>query len=172
MVFLFVGSGFERKGVPLLHRLWPHLPAHAHLVVVGRDRHLGRYRDVAAPRIHFAGPQTDMAPWYGLADAFVLPTLYDPFPNAALEAAASGLPVLTSTKCGAIEMLTAGVSGDARDALDEAGWLALLRAWSDPERCAAARPAARAAAEPYHLAAMEGRYRELYAQVLGEVAGP
>jgi UDP-glucose:(heptosyl)LPS alpha-1,3-glucosyltransferase len=35
-------------------------------------------------------------PFYGAADVFALPTLYDPLPNAALEALACGLPVLTT----------------------------------------------------------------------------
>ena len=56
-------------------------------------------------RVTFAGPQTDPKPYYGAADAFVLPTLYDPFPNAALEAMACGLPVVTSTKSGAAELV-------------------------------------------------------------------
>jgi UDP-glucose:(heptosyl)LPS alpha-1,3-glucosyltransferase len=47
-------------------------------------------------RVHFAGAQDDVKPWYGMADCFVLPTLYDPFPNAALEAMACGLPLVTS----------------------------------------------------------------------------
>ena len=47
-------------------------------------------------RVHFAGGQADVRPWYGAADCFVLATLYDPFPNAALEALASGLPIVVS----------------------------------------------------------------------------
>ena len=52
-------------------------------------------------RVTFAGAQTDPKPYYGAADAFVLPTLYDALSNAVLEALACGLPVVTSERCGA-----------------------------------------------------------------------
>ena len=37
-VMLFVGSGFHRKGLPILLDAMPHLPEHTWLVVVGQDR--------------------------------------------------------------------------------------------------------------------------------------
>jgi UDP-glucose:(heptosyl)LPS alpha-1,3-glucosyltransferase len=58
-----------------------------------------------------------VGPWYGAADAFVLATLYDPFPNAALEAMACGLPVVTTRQCGTAEIIEEGVSGFVVDAL-------------------------------------------------------
>ena len=65
-----------------------------------------------ADRVLFAGPQVDPKPWYGAADAFVLPTLYDPLSNAVLEALACGLPVVTSTRCGAGERVREFGAGD------------------------------------------------------------
>ncbi len=170
-LFLFVGSGFERKGVDLLLELWPRLAGDAHLVVVGHDRKLERYRQRSASlgmtsRIHFAGPQQDVAPWYGAADAFVLPTLYDPQPNAALEALACGLPLLTSSKCGAAELVESGRNGDVRDALDRDGWLEILHTWADPARCATASPHARRAVEALTLDNLQARFQALYAHLL------
>ena len=49
---------------------------------------------------------------YAAVDVFVLPTIYDPFSNACLEALAAGLPVLTTTANGFAEILTPGVTGD------------------------------------------------------------
>lgn len=171
VVFLLVGSGFERKGVDLLLDLWPRLAPGARLVVAGRDRNLVRYQRRTealglGARVRFIGPQTDVTPWYGLADAFVLPTLYDPQPNAALEALACGLPVLTSAKCGAAELITPGVDGDVADALDAPAWLAMLEAWSDPVRCVAARDTARGAVASLSLEVLQVRYRNLYAHLL------
>lgn len=40
---------------------------------------------------------------YHAADAFILPTIYDPCSNATLEAAACGLPVITTAGNGAAE---------------------------------------------------------------------
>jgi UDP-glucose:(heptosyl)LPS alpha-1,3-glucosyltransferase len=170
-VFLFVGSGFERKGVDLLLEVWPRLGHDARLVVVGHDRKLERYRQRAAEaglagRVTFAGPQTEVGPWYGCADALVLPTLYDPQPNAALEALACGLPLLTSSKCGAAELLQPGRNGDVRDALDRDGWLDMLQTWSHPGRCAEAGTHARAAVAALTLELLQERFHALYANLL------
>ena len=129
-LFLLVGSGYVRKGVAAALTALSRLPDNTHLLVVGRDKARGRYKRMArqlgiASRVALVGAQDDPKPFYGAADAFVLPTLYDPCPNAALEAMACGLPVVTSTKCGAAELVLehdAGFVCDARDldALDRA----------------------------------------------------
>lgn len=130
-LFLFVGSGFERKGVAAALAALALVPGDTHLLIVGRDRHEGRYRRLArklgvSERVQFAGSQPDVKPYYGAADALVLPTLYDPFPNVALEAMAAGLPVVTSTKSGAAEIIENGRDGFVCDALDTAGLAAAM----------------------------------------------
>ena len=112
--FIFVGSGFERKGLAqaiaaLARNSTSHaLPdAHlidAHLIVVGRDRRQRSYQRLASRakvgrRVHFLGVREDLGPYYGAADALLLPTLYEPFGLVVLEAMATALPVITSTKC-------------------------------------------------------------------------
>jgi UDP-glucose:(heptosyl)LPS alpha-1,3-glucosyltransferase len=123
-VYLHVGSGFARKGVGAVIDAFARLPdREARLLVVGKDRG-GRAMAAraagrgVAERVHFAGGQADVMPWYGAADVFVLATLYDPFPNAALEALASGLPVIVSRQCGAAELVREGVNGHVIDPLD------------------------------------------------------
>jgi UDP-glucose:(heptosyl)LPS alpha-1,3-glucosyltransferase len=125
VAFLLVGSGYARKGVPAALRALARLPARARLVVVGRDKNARRYERLAAragvrDRVVFAGPQQDPRPYYGAADAFVLPTLYDPLSNAVLEALACGLPVVTSTRCGAGELVVAFDAGWRCDSIDDA----------------------------------------------------
>ena len=46
------------------------------------------------------------------ADIFVLPTLYDPFSNACLEALAAGVPVITTVNNGFSEIIEPGVHGE------------------------------------------------------------
>jgi UDP-glucose:(heptosyl)LPS alpha-1,3-glucosyltransferase len=167
---LFVGSGFERKGLPQLLRAMVRLPPDTRLLVVGRDgaqRGLERLaRSLGlGERVRWAGGQQDVRPWYGAADLFALPTLYDPFPNAALEALASGLPLVTSRSCGAAEIVEDGVSGHVcRDALDVDELAAALA--RTIRASGAMSAAARAAAEPFAIAAMAASLLELYRSLL------
>jgi UDP-glucose:(heptosyl)LPS alpha-1,3-glucosyltransferase len=123
-IILFVGSGFERKGIPsLLRALAAMKRSDALLLVVGRDRKQAEMQAVSSrlgieKRVRFLGGQKDVKPFYGAADCFALPTLYDPMPNAALEALACGLPVVTSTDCGAAELIRPGINGAVVDSID------------------------------------------------------
>ena len=176
-LLLFVGSGFERKGVPQLLRAFAAATtAEAHLVIVGADRKLQAMQALAARlrlagRVHFTGPLKDVRPWYGAADGFVLPTLYDPCPNAALEALACGLPILTSTTCGAQAWVKAGDNGWVVDALDRDALATRLDDLCALAGSCAARQAARAAAEPLTLAAMADRLLALYRSLGGASGG-
>jgi UDP-glucose:(heptosyl)LPS alpha-1,3-glucosyltransferase len=77
---------------------------------------------------------------YAAADIFILPTIYDPFSNACLEALACGLPVITTRSNGFSEIIENGVHGSTVDHASD--FLALrdaIRLWSDSSRRAAAR---------------------------------
>lgn len=167
VVYLFVGSGFERKGVPRLLRAFARLgdlnPA---LVIVGTDHSLAAAERLArrlgcAARVRFAGAHQDVRPYYGMADCFVLPTLYDPFPNASLEAMACGLPVVTSFQSGAAELVLQGVNGFCCDALDAPGLVASMHQAASL-RGDGPRAAARRAVEGLSLDAMARQLVQLY----------
>jgi UDP-glucose:(heptosyl)LPS alpha-1,3-glucosyltransferase len=171
VVFLLVGSGFERKGVATAIAALAEVPAPARLVVVGDDKNPGHYRRLArrhgvAERVLFAGPQLDPRPYYGAADAFVLPTLYDPFPNAALEAMACALPVITSTKSGAAELVHEHDAGLVCPALDAAGLAAHMRVLLDADQRERFGARARAAVLPLTPAAMTLQLVLLYRELL------
>ena len=94
-VVLFVGSGFERKGLTYLLQAFGSLrDKTSHLWVVGKG-HIPVYRRAAerlgvADRVKFWGPVTETAPFYQAATVLALPTLYDPCSNVVLEALACG----------------------------------------------------------------------------------
>jgi len=174
-VYVHVGSGYARKGVAAAIRAIAALEAPAaHLAVVGRDRDEAGMKRLAdglglQSRVHFAGAQQDVAAWYGLADAFVLATLYDPMPNAALEALACGLPVVVTEQCGAAELVK-GAAGAVCDAFSWASLAAAMRAVAQGDP-AAQRTAARAAVADLGLDAMGARLEALYEALLAGGAG-
>jgi UDP-glucose:(heptosyl)LPS alpha-1,3-glucosyltransferase len=171
LVFLFVGGGFERKGVfRLLEAFARAAQADARLIVVGGDK--GKERAQARARslgidgrVHFAGEQKDVRPWYGAADCFVLPSLYDPFPNAALEAMACGLPVIVSRQCGTAELIEDGVNGFVVDAL-ATETLAQALGRIDVPRSQEVGRRARRTAESFSLDAMAGQLLALYRRLM------
>nr|WP_277988848.1 glycosyltransferase [Ramlibacter ginsenosidimutans] len=175
-VFLFVGSGFERKGVAAALRAFAVGPLRerALLVIVGEDKRRGRYERLArrlglADSVRFTGAQDDVLPYYQGADAFVLPTLYDPQSNAVLEAMACGLPPITTRSCGVAELLSPA-SGRVVDADDIPALAAALADLQDRARARALGAEARRAVEPYSLQRMTDDYLALYARLLPTAA--
>lgn len=165
-LFLFVGSGFQRKGVAVLLEALAQLPPTTYLMVVGRDRRLKDYEKLArklglGERVIFAGSQQDVRPYYGAAEALVLPTLYDPFPNVVLEAMACGLAVITSRKSGAAEVIRPEVDGFVCDALDRDCLAAAMR-----RICDGFVADSRARVEKLTLANMSVLLRQLYASLV------
>ncbi|HEY3180717.1 MAG TPA: glycosyltransferase family 4 protein [Casimicrobiaceae bacterium] len=136
VVFLLVGSGYERKGVITAIDALASIEAPAHLIIVGRESRTAPYVRHArargvADRVTFAGPRQDPKPYFGAADVFVLPTLYDPLPNAALEAMACALPVITSTKSGAAEIVAGADAGFVCSSRDADALAAYMRTLHD-----------------------------------------
>jgi UDP-glucose:(heptosyl)LPS alpha-1,3-glucosyltransferase len=75
-----------------------------------------------------------------MADIFILPTIYDPFSNACLEALACGLPVITTRANGFSEIMEDRIHGSIVDLGDDVADLGnALEAWSDVTCRAAAR---------------------------------
>ncbi len=110
--FLFVGSGFARKGLNSLLKGLSLLDRRKFfLSVVGNDKHLSLFQSLAKQlglekNIFFHGFQPDVTPFYQMADAMIIPSFYDPFANVTVEALAMGIPVLSSKNNGGSEILT------------------------------------------------------------------
>ncbi len=175
IVFLLVGSGFERKGVGRAIEALAGVASPAHLLVVGRDRAQARYaalarRNGVGARVTFAGPQLDPRPFYGAADAFVLPTLYDPLSNAVLEALACALPVVTSTRCGAGELVAAHDAGYVCGARDIAAIGDAMQKLCEPSERRRAGANARSAVAKLTPDAMAKELLDLYAAMLDDAA--
>jgi UDP-glucose:(heptosyl)LPS alpha-1,3-glucosyltransferase len=167
-VFLFVGSGFARKGVGAAIDALGRAANEAYwLVVAGRDRDQDKFERRARAaglerRIRFVGAQQDVRALYAAADCFILPTRYDPFPNTALEALAMGLPAIVSSRCGAAEVIEPGVNGWVCEPDDVEGLGTLLQQADAALRRGGLDKAARATAERFGLDAMAQKMAELY----------
>lgn len=170
-VFLFVGSGFERKGLAAaIDALAAASNESFWLVIAGRDRHLERFQQHARRagverRTRFVGGQEDVRPLYAAADCFILPSRYDPFPNTALEALAMGLPAIVSSRCGAAEVIEHGVDGWVCRPDDPKGLGNLLAQADEAVRDGRMSEAARATAERFPMDAMAQRLAQLYASL-------
>lgn len=123
-VLLFVGSGFERKGLITLIRSLALIKRDDLMTLIIGKGDIDRYAMLTKSlglneRIIFLGVQKDIEKMYAIADLFVLPTLYDPFSNATLEAMASGIPVITTRNNGVSEIIEKGKEGYILDRLSD-----------------------------------------------------
>jgi UDP-glucose:(heptosyl)LPS alpha-1,3-glucosyltransferase len=174
-VFLYVGSGYARKGVATLIEAAARMHnSNTVFWIVGKDKHTDRYRRQAqaagvAGRCRFLGAQADVRPFLGAADAFVLPTLYEPLSNAVLEALASGLPVVVTRTCGAAELVSAGRNGFVFEAGDADTLAAHLDHLAVADVANGMRAAARAAVTELSAIAMAGRLAQLYRGLLPQL---
>jgi UDP-glucose:(heptosyl)LPS alpha-1,3-glucosyltransferase len=111
-VVLFVGTGFRRKGLDRLLRLWSNGGlAGIDLIVVGDDAKLPHYKSRWNQKeISFVGRRSNVEDYYAAADLLVLPSIQEAFGNVVLEALASGLPIITIPGVG----VTDEIEGDLR----------------------------------------------------------
>lgn len=137
VALLFVGSGWERKGLRFaIEAVERCKNSKLRLLVAGR----GNPRGYKSNHVQFLGEVVDLLPIYSAADIFILPTIYDPFSNASLEALASGLPVITTRSNGFSEIIENGVHGSIVDLANDVEALRdAILFWSDKARRSSAR---------------------------------
>jgi UDP-glucose:(heptosyl)LPS alpha-1,3-glucosyltransferase len=176
---LFVGQGFARKGLRALLAALTALNrrgVEARLVVVGRGATRPWMREATRlgidSRVTMVGHASDPVPFYAAADAFALPTYFDPFANATLEAMAAGLPVVTSGQNGAAEVLRSGLDGlVVGDPDDVAGLAEALGSLADPAARRAMGQQARQTALKYSWDQPLERTLAIYREVTGAQPG-
>lgn len=152
--FLFAGRYSHEKGIDLL------LSAHAEyrrgvadpwpLVCCGKGTLAEAIRGHEGVRdLGFQQPAA-VSQLMAESGAFVLPSTYDPWPLALVEACATGLPVVASGACGsAVELIRDGYSGFSFATGDRDSLVRTLRRVHDCTNIAEVGRRARLFAEPY-----------------------
>jgi glycosyltransferase involved in cell wall biosynthesis len=168
LVALFVGGDWERKGLAFAIDALAAAPQWLLLIAGTGDQ--ASYVDLAeqsgvADRTHFLGHVADTAPLFQAADILVLPTAYEADPLVAIEAAASGLPVLATPVNGIVDLIRDGVSGYLieRDAESIASGLQGLGA--NPAALAKMSTEARIATQDRSWHSVVEQHRSLYASL-------
>lgn len=121
VVVLFVSMNFELKRLDLVMRGIAKLvsagntSSSLNLMIVGKGKKK-KYQKLAqelriADRVIFTGVIRDIEKYYLASDIFVMPSIFDTFGIAVLEAMMAGLPVIISRRVGAKDLIDPGVHG-------------------------------------------------------------
>lgn len=118
VVIGMVGRLVAEKGIPELIEASKHLGDNVTVVVAGPndpDKDDAIAADILesgrAAGVEFVGMRTDIDAFYSGLDIFVLPSHREGFPRAAMEAAATGLPLVVTDIRGCRQVVDDGVNG-------------------------------------------------------------
>jgi len=136
-----VGRLVAEKGYPELFEAAAELGDEYVVVCIGPDDRdksdalpAAMIEEASLAGIRFLGMRTDVDELYGAMDMFILPSHREGFPRSAMEAAASGLPVIATDIRGCRDVVQDGVNGYLIPVRDpEAISAAITRLGSDPE---------------------------------------
>ena len=117
----------------------------------------------------FVGKQQDMEEIYAIADLFLLPSEYESFGLAALEAMAAGSPVIATQSGGLPEIVIQGKNGYLSPVGDiDSMSKNAIKILSNESTLKAFKQAARAQAENFAITNIVPQYEALYLKVLGQ----
>ena len=147
------------------------VPARLVLVGDGPDRDAAQREAEAlgvGARVRCLGKVDDVAEALRSADLYLLPSATESFGLSALEALATGVPVVGTRVGGLPEVVEHGVSGFLGEVGDVDGLArGALELLTDAKRWRVASEAARARAERFDTAKVVPLYEEVYASVVG-----
>lgn len=166
-IFLFLGSGYKRKGLKEAMDAFSRLEFPAKLVIVGRENHESDYKAYAgelgiSADCLFLGARTNPEVFFSMADCYVLPTHYEPFGFTVIEALSCGTPVITTENCGAAEVLDPKVAQVISKSVDPTALSAAMAYWAQRRDEPGLREVCRKSAEALDVnVVMEQNYQKI-----------
>jgi glycosyltransferase involved in cell wall biosynthesis len=138
--FLFIGRLDPQKNLPMLASVFRKLQERlsggpdgpkAVLEVVGTGQGDARLRAELAPvahtvRFHGSVPYARLPEHYGNASVLLLTSWYEGYPRVLMEAAAAGLPIVSTAVSGSDDAIVDGVSGHIVPIADEEAFVSRL----------------------------------------------
>lgn len=134
-----------------------------HLILLGQGPLLDELKQLAiakgvADQVEFVGFQPNPYRWFARADAFILSSRYEGFPNVVLEALACGTPVIAMPAPGGTrEILDAIPECVVASEVNAQALASALDGWLSGDR----KRVSLAVIEPYSLSEIIGRYEEV-----------
>lgn len=130
----FIGRVRSDKGIETLFEALRHLgpDADVETVVLGaiEDGFKANLASDIKNHVHFVGRTDEVASYLAIIDLLVLPTHREGFPNVVLEAAAAGVPAITTRATGAIDSVIDGQTGYLIDVGDSRSLAEYIRSLS------------------------------------------
>ncbi len=175
IVLVSVGRLEKQKGYPYLIKALPLLPHNANRVLYilgeGKERKELQMQINSIPsKVHMLGSVPNVREYIAVADIFVMPSLWEGFSLALLEAAAMGLPIIATDVGGNGELIENGKSGilvAPKDPRALADAIALVSGHKEKSK-KMGKAARQKAVASFSLTAMTQVYEALYEILLGK----
>lgn len=144
--------------------------APAHLVVTADNRAASPQkladRFGVGKHVKVVGPVSDLTPYYAAADVLLSPAPYAPCSSTVLEAAACGLPCITTRQNGAADLLTDGADSYILERYCAADLAERIKSLLDPARYERMGRAARRTAMKHTLERNVDKILQIYEEVV------
>lgn len=109
LLFLFVGSGYKRKGLQEFLELLSNLTFPYQAIIIGKDKRENFYK-VLAEKLQvsalFLGERKEVSIFYQASDIFLFPSHFEPFGNTVLESMNFKNVAITTAQAGSSELLS------------------------------------------------------------------